>query len=78
MSFEMILKIFVRIKNEQMTLYLLASIKMFKCLFAILTSENNFHYITYTCQTLFAMNTSNTLNKNCLPSCSWYSVFMNP
>ena len=38
----MILKIFVKSKNEQMTLYLLACIKMFKCLLAILTSKKIF------------------------------------
>ena len=49
----MILKIFVKSKNEQMTLYLLASIKMFKCLLAILTSKTDLFLITYTYPTFF-------------------------
>ena len=70
----MILKIFVKSKNEQMTLYLLASIKMFKCLLAILMSKTALFLITYTYPTLFyvkfilalATNTSNPLNQNSL------------
>ena len=57
----MILKIFVKSKNEQMTLYLLASIKMFKCLLAILTSKTDLFRIL-----ALAMNTSNPLNQKSL------------
>ena len=65
----MILKIFVKSKNEQMTLYLLASIKMFKCLLAILTSKKIYFllYYIYISNVLFRWPwIKNTLNQKSL------------
>ena len=65
----MILKIFVKSKNEQMTLYLLARIKMFKWLLAILTSKKIYFllYYIYISNVLFRWPwIKNTLNQKSL------------
>ena len=58
----MILKIFVKSKNEQMTLYLLARIKMFKWLLAILTSKKIYFLLYYIyISNVLAINISNNI-----------------